>query len=208
MGQKRAGSLAMSAGVDPCAYARNMGRIPRPQIPGGFYHVTTRGNRSQRIYLDGSDALEFEALLTRVVTSLMWRVHAYCWMPTHYHLLLETQEPNLSAGMQRLNGVYAKSFNYAHGFEGHLFERRFRSIVIDNEPQLFETARYVVRNPVRAGLCAEPADWPWSSFAAMVGGGKPPAFLTCDWLLSHFGRDRERARANFTEFVQGARLAA
>jgi putative transposase len=181
--------------------------MPRPQIPGGFFHVTTRGNRQQRIYLDRGDALEFEALLTRIVRSLMWRVHSYCWMPTHYHLLIQTPEPNLSRGMQRLNGVYAKSFNYAHGFEGHLFERRFRSIVIDNEPQLFETSRYVALNPVRAGLCTAPADWPWSSYRAFVGDAEPPAFLTCDWLLSHFGRDRERACAAFRAFVEGALVA-
>ena len=188
-------------------YARRMGRIRRPQIAGGFYHVTTRGNRKQRIYLDENDALEFEALLTRIVRSLTWRVHSYCWMPTHYHLLLETCEPNLSAGMQRLNGVYAKSFNYAHGFEGHLFERRFRSIVVENEPQLWETARYVALNPVRAGLCGDPADWPWSSYAAMIGRAEAPAFLECDWLLSHFGPDRERAQAAFAEYVEGALLA-
>jgi hypothetical protein len=128
-------------------------------------------------------------------------------MPTHYHLLIETLEPNLSAGMQRLNGVYAKSFNYAHGFEGHLFERRFRSVVIETEPQLFETARYVALNPVRAGLCGDPADWPWSSYAAMTGRAKAPSFLTCDWLLSHFGRERERAGAHFADFV-GDRLVA
>ncbi|MDQ3822321.1 MAG: transposase [Actinomycetota bacterium] len=181
-----------------------MGRSPRLQIPGGFHHVTTRGNRKQRIYVDARDALEFERLLARVVRSLTWRVHSYCWMPTHYHLLVETPEPNLSAGMQRLNGVYAKSFNYAHGFAGHLFERRFRCVVVDNEPQLHETARYVALNPVRAGLCREPVDWPWSSYAAMIGRAAAPDFLTCNWLLSQFGPDRERARARFAEFVEVA----
>ena len=182
--------------------------MPRPQIPGGFYHVTTRGNRKQRIFLEGNDAIEFEALLARVVRSLEWRVHSHCWMPTHYHLLIETGEPNLSAGMQRLNGVYAKSFNYAHGFEGHLFERRFRSVVVETAPQLFETARYIALNPVRAGLCGDAADWPWSSYAPMIGRARAPSFLTRDWLLSHFGRDPERARSNFAEFVDGRLLAA
>lgn len=184
-----------------------MGRIRRPQIAGGIYHVMTRGNRRQRIYVNESDALAFEALLTRIVRSLRWRVHSSCWMPTHYHLLLETVEPNLSAGMQRLNGVYAKSFNYAHGFEGHLFERRFRSIVVENEPQCWETARYIALNPVRAGLCTDPADWPWSSYAAMIGRADAPAFLTCDWLLSKFGPDEGRAREAFAEYVEGGFVA-
>jgi REP-associated tyrosine transposase len=182
-------------------YARTMGRAPRPQIPGGFYHVMTRGNRKQPIYLDASDVVEFEAVLTRIVRSLAWRVHSHCWMPTHYHLLVETPDPNLSAGMQRLNGVYAKSFNYAHGFEGHLFERRFRCVVVEHAPQLFETARYIALNPVRAGLCSDPAEWPWSSYAAMIGRAEVPAFLTCEWLLSHFGPDIETARGRFADFV-------
>jgi REP element-mobilizing transposase RayT len=185
-----------------------MGRSPRPQIAGGFYHVMTRGNRRQRIYLDRGDAVEFEALLTRVVRSLEWRVHGHCWMPTHYHLIIETAEPNLSAGIQRLNGVYAKSFNYAHGFAGHLFERRFRSVVIKTNPQLFEAARYVALNPVRAGLCSDSADWPWSSYVAMLGRVAPPLFLTCDWLLSRFGPDLESARTNFAEFVEERLVAA
>ena len=99
--------MATGVAPDPGVYARVMGRQPRPQIPGGLYHVTTRGNRRQPIYLDGTDVVEFEALLTWLVRSSTWRIHSYCWMPTHYHLLVQTVEPNLSVGIQRLNGVYA-----------------------------------------------------------------------------------------------------
>lgn len=170
--------------------------------------MTTRGNRRQAIYFDDFDRRQFTTLLTRVVEALDWRCHAFCLMPNHYHLLLETPEPNLSAGMQRLNGVYARTFNWIHGFEGHLFERRFRCVVVERESQVLELARYVELNPVRAGLCDHPADWPWSSYRALVGLANPPAFLTCDWLLSLFGSDRRRAQTQFAAFVADRGVAA
>lgn len=189
------------------AYAGRMGRAPRIQIGGGIYHVTTRGNRRQPIYVDGRDARAFEALLTRIVRKLEWRIHGCCLMPNHYHLVIETPEPNLSVGMQRLNGVYAKSFNYAHGFEGHLFERRFRSVVVESDAHMLELARYLALNPVRAGLCVHPAEWPWSSYAPLAGRMRPPAYLTCEHVLAQFGPDVARARARFADFVNGILVA-
>lgn len=170
--------------------------------------MTTRGNRHQAIYFDDFDRRQFTALLARVVEALHWQCHGFCLMPNHYHLVLETPEPNLSAGMQRLNGVYAKTFNWIHGFEGHLFERRFRCVVPESESHVLELARYVALNPVRAGLCDHPADWRWSSYRALAGLADPPTFLTCDWLLSLFAVDRQRAQLRFTEFVAGRPMAA
>jgi putative transposase len=184
-----------------------MARAPRLQIAGGFYHVMTRGNRRQRIYVYDDDVVEFERVLTRVVRRLEWRIHGFCLMPNHYHLVVETPDANLSVGMQRLNGIYAKSFNYAHGYEGHLFERRFRSVVVEGDAHMLELARYLALNPVRAGLCGHPAEWRWSSYGALAGRAPAPAFLTCDWLLSQFGPDVSRARTRFAGFVDGTSLA-
>ena len=185
-----------------------MGRAPRLQIAGGFLHITTRGNRGQPIFAHALDPALFAHLLTRNVRRLSWRCHSFCLMPNHYHLVVETPEPNLSLGMQRLNGVYAKWFNHAHGFEGHLFERRFRSIAVEREAHMLELARYLALNPVRAGLCRHPAEWVWSSYGAMTGAAPVPEFLTCDWLLSLFGSDPKRARASFAAFVEQADMAA
>jgi putative transposase len=185
-----------------------MGRARRLQIAGGIYHVTTRGNRRQPTYATESDYAFFCHLLASCVRRLTWRCHAFCLMPNHYHLLLETPEPNLSAGMQRLNGVYAKWFNETHGFEGHLFERRFRGIAVETEPHALELSRYIVLNPVRAGLCKYPTDWRWSSYAAMTDPTPAPEFLTCQWLLAQFGPDVARARAAYAAFVDGLPVAA
>ena len=185
-----------------------MARAPRPKLPGGFHHVTTRGNRHQTVYFDDFDRRQFTALLTTVVEALDWRCHGFCLMPNHYHLVLETPEANLSAGMQRLNGVYAKTFNWIHGFEGHLFERRFRCVVVERDSHLLELARYLALNPVRAGLCDHPREWLWSSYRALVGLAAPPDFLTCDWLLSQFGPDARLAQTRFADFVDGRAVAA
>ncbi len=125
-------------------------------------------------------------------------------MPNHYHLLLETPEPNLSAGMQRVNSNFAQWFNAEHGFSGHVFERRFFSRVVESTYDLFELSRYVVLNPVRAGLCEAPGSWEWSSYRALVGDARPASFLTTERLLSEFGRETHRAREIFRTFVDDA----
>ena len=165
--------------------------------------MLTRGNRRQPIFVARGDAPSFLWLLAQVVRRLGWRCHDYCLMPNHYHAVIETPNPDLAVGMQRLNGVYAKWFNYHHGVEGHLFERRYRAIVIESDGQLLAVSRYVVLNPVVAGLCDHPGEWPWSSYRATAGLEPPPEFLTCDWTLSFFGSDPERARAAYRAFIAG-----
>ena len=165
--------------------------------------MLTRGNRRQRIYVGRADAPSFTGLLADVVRTLGWRCHDFCLMPNHYHAVVETPNGDLALGMQRLNGIYAKWFNYQHGVEGHLFERRYRSIVIETDGQLLAVSRYLALNPVEAGLCSDPAQWPWSSYRAMVGLERPPPFLTCDWVLSLFGSNVEQSRAAFKGFVAG-----
>ena len=182
-------------------YGRHMARPPRPQAPGLIYHVTTRGNRKEEIFTDTRDRLRFLQLLDQIVTTLEWRCHTYCLMTNHYHLLVQTADADISRGMHRLNGVYAKWFNWRHGYEGHLFERRFRSVVVEGHAHLLELTRYIVLNPVRAGLVMSPGNWRWSSYNAMIGEEAQPAFLTTSWVLSLFSSDPSRVRALYSEFV-------
>ena len=100
----------------------------------------------------------------RIIGRCEWRLHAYCLMDNHFHLLIETPNPNLSAGMQRLKSDYAAYFNGRHSFEGHLFQQRFGSRLIETEEYFADALRYIALNPVKAGLCGHPSDWPWSSF--------------------------------------------
>ena len=137
-----------------------MPRLPRDQGPG-YFHVTTRGNDGQDIFLTVDDRRIWLFLLKRTVTDLDWVVQAWCLMINHFHLVVETPEPNLSIGMQHLNGVYAQWFNACYERTGHLFGRRFWAKRIADDSQLRDTAEYVFHNPVRAGFCAEPWDWRW-----------------------------------------------
>jgi REP-associated tyrosine transposase len=180
-----------------------MPRPPRLQIAGGVYHLGARGVRRERIYAGAGDYELFTSILARVVERFGWRCHTYCLMPNHYHLLVETPTPNLSAGMQRLNGTYAQWFNELHGFSGHAFERRFFSRIVESSYDLLDVARYILLNPVRAGLCSGDVEWRWSSYAALVGEARCPAFLTSEWILAQFGREPGRARDAFRTFVRG-----
>jgi putative transposase len=193
-----------SAGAFAVAYARLVPRAPRIEIPGGLWHLITRGVRKEPIFVDERDYRRFLQVLDDVVERFGWVCHAYCLMPNHYHLLIETPQPTLSDGMERLNGLYAQYFNRRHGVEGHAFERRFRSIRVFGEGHLLELSRYIVLNPVRAGLCRTPAGWRWSSFRAAVGIARPPRFLTVDWLIGQFGTDGPTAREFYGRFVHGA----
>jgi REP element-mobilizing transposase RayT len=160
----------------------------RVQAADVLYHVTSRGVDKQMIFgvLPGDRAV-FLKLLERTVTRYGWIVHAYCLMGNHFHLVLETPEANIAAGMQYLKSSYALWFNDCKPREGHLFERRYFSAVLDREHHLFNVCRYVVLNPVRAGLCRHPADWAWSSYRATASIVEKPAFLTVAFVHALFG---------------------
>ena len=123
-------------------------------------------------------------------------------MDNHYHIVVETVEGNLSAGMRQLNGVYTQWHNRAHGRVGHVFQGRFKAIVVQREAYLLELARYVVLNPVRAGICALPQQWPWSSYRATVGSEPAPEWLQIAWLLSQFGTTPAAATAAYIDHVR------
>ena len=176
-----------------------MARPPRPQFPDGVYHVSARGNERSPVYRDDGDRRRFIELLAHVRGRYRWRVFSYCLMTNHYHLLVQTPEPNVARGMRQLNGVYAQWFNRRHGRVGHLFQGRYGARLVQADEHLLAAVRYIVRNPVRAGLCRAPEEWRWSSHRATLGR-EPPGFLDTAALLAHYGPTpaaaRERYRAH------------
>jgi len=123
-------------------------------------------------------------------------------MENHYHVLIETPDGNLSIGMRQLNGVYTQRFNMRHGRVGHLFQGRFKAVLVQKDSHLLEACRYVVLNPVRAKRVQRPEQWAWSSYGATAGWRKPPACLVTDWVLSQFGSERKKAEAAYRKFVR------
>ena len=180
-----------------------MPRPPRVQFPGALYHVTARGVARQRVFRDDADRELLLYRLAETVVRFRWLCHAYCLMGTHWHLLVETPAANLAAGMQRLNGIYAQAFNRRWARPGHLFQGRYHAVLVEKEPHLLEVARYVVLNPVRAGLCRAPEAWPWSSYPATAGLVAPPSFLAVDELLGGLLGGYGDAQALYREFVSG-----
>lgn len=178
-----------------------MPRLPRLQPPGGYFHLTARGNRRAPIYVDAHDAARFMSLFATAHERFRWRCHGFCLMPNHYHLLVETPTESLAEGMQFLNGTYARAFNRRHGYDGHLFARRYRSVLLASTWHLLELSRYLALNPVRAGLCADPAEWRWGSYRAVVGLASSPAFFDPNEVLGLFGSTPAAAREQFTKFV-------
>lgn len=123
-------------------------------------------------------------------------------MGNHYHLIIETLDGNLSKGMRQLNGVYTQASNRRHGRSGHLFQGRYKAILVDKDRYLLELSRYVVLNPLRAkGMVKRLEDWPWSSYPAMVGSAPKSEWLTTDWILSLFGKQRIIATERYRQFV-------
>lgn len=179
-----------------------MTRPLRIQFSGGLYHVTARGNGRLALFADAADCERFLGVLAAATNRYRLLCHAYCLMGNHYHLLLETPKANLSAAMRQLNGVYAQHFNRRHERPGHVTEGRFHARLVDRDAYLLEVCRYIVLNPVRAGLVSHPRDWPWSSYRATAGEAPSPGFLTADWALSlHGATSRAQAQRNYTRFV-------
>lgn len=178
-----------------------MARPIRLEFSGALYHVTSRGDRREAIFEDDVDRERFLTVLGEVAADFNWVCRAYCLMSNHYNLLIETPDANLSKGMRQLNGVYTQDSNRRHDRVGHLFQGRFKAILVDADSYLLELARYVVLNPVRARMVRDPAKWPWSSYLAMIGAVESPGWLDTDGLLAGFAKRRGDARRRYIQFV-------
>ncbi|MBM4261080.1 MAG: transposase [Deltaproteobacteria bacterium] len=179
-----------------------MARPLRIEYDGAFYHVTSRGNERKAIFKDDSDRNLFLAILGQVIERFHWLCHAYCLMGNHYHLVIETPDANLSRGMRQLNGVYTQAFNRRHRRVGHLFQGRFKGILVEKDSQFLEVCRYVVLNAVAAEMVKQAGGWAWSSYRATVGEAVPEKWLTVDEILGQFGKRRRDAQRKYRQFVR------
>jgi len=178
-----------------------MARPLRIEFPGAVYHITNRGNERKEIFRDDRDRKMFLDTLEDVTLRYNWLCHAYCLMENHYHLLIDTPDGNLSIGMRQLNGIYTQRFNKRHGRVGHLFQGRFKAVLVEKDSHLLEACRYVVLNPVRVERVQKPEEWGWSSYGATAGRTKPHPCLVIDWILGQFGSERKVAEAGYRRFI-------
>jgi putative transposase len=194
------------AGALRARFGPSLARPLRYNVPGGIYHVTSRGNERRAIVRADADRLAFVDRLADVVLDRGWLLHSWVLMTNHLHLIVETPVPNLPEGMRDLLGPFAQRFNAVHRRVGHLVQHRYGAKVIERETHLLENLRYVPLNPVRAGIVATPAEWIWGSYRATAGFEPAPPWLEVDWTLDQFDRtDRVRARLLFREFVSQPR---
>lgn len=186
-----------------------MTRPLRLEFPGALYHVTSRGNRRNPIYRDDADRRAWLDILGRVCERHHFIVHSFCQMTNHYHLLVETVEANLAQGMRQLNGSYTQHFNRRHSLVGHLFQGRYKAILVQKESYLLELSRYIVLNPLRAKMVSSLDAWQWSSHHYLLNHDDPPGWLERDWLLSKFSNTRAAAISAYQAFVlAGADVAS
>lgn len=154
-----------------------MARPLRIEFPGAVYHVTSRGDRREPIFVDDVDRRALLDVLGSGLDRFDACALAWCLMGNHYHFVIQTRQPNLSLLMRHINGIYTQRFNQRHRKVGHLFQGRFKAVLVDRDSYLLEVCRYVELNPVRAGMVAAPGDWPWSSYAALTGLAPCPPWL-------------------------------
>jgi len=179
-------------------------RKDRIDLPDATHHIAALAVDGQPTFREPADRLRLIDQLARVVDCYEWNCRAYCLMGTHFHLIVHTPKPNLSRGMQQLCGPFAQWFNWKYERRGHLFARRFASTHITKDSHLLEAHRYVALNPVRAGLCSHPADWPWGSFRALSGLEVAPDFLDARSVHEVFRTGTKPGPAAFRDFVTSA----
>jgi putative transposase len=178
-----------------------MPRPLRPQIAGGLYHVTSRGNRSSEIFRDDADRVVFLSRLLHTLERFEWDLHAWCLLSTHFHLLVTTRTATIAAGMQELKSRYAELFNARYGLWGHVFGGRYAHRLVKSDAHLMNVYAYIALNPVRAGMCERPEDWWWSSYSGLVAH-REGAVFDRESLLVHFA-DRG-ARRGLRRVVESA----
>ena len=181
-----------------------MGRQLRIEYPGAYYHVTARGNERKDVFKSAKDREKFLAYLESAVFRYGAAIHAYCLMTNHYHLLLETPRGNLSQVMQHINGAYTNYYNAKRRRSGHLFQGRYRAILVDADAYAMELSRYIHLNPVRAGMCAMADEYPWSSYRDYIGRRAVPGWLAMTFILGLTGASNEAAQKSYRQFVDEA----
>src|SRR5512142_2829670 len=164
-----------------------MSRPLRIEYAGAVYHITNRGNDKKAIFKDDHDHETFLKIPTFVNKRYHWLCHGYCLMNNHYHLIVETPDGNLSLGMRQLNGVYTQAFNKRHRCVGHVFQGRFKAVLVQKDSHFLEVCRYVVLNPVRAKAVGHPRQWKWSSYNATAGNSSVHPCLSIAEILGYFG---------------------
>ena len=178
-----------------------MARPLRVEFEDAVYHVMARGGERRAIVRSDGDRDKWVRLLGRTVERFGWRVYSFALMDNHFHLFLQTPQANLSAGMAHLNGSYAGYFNYRHGRVGHLFQGRFRSVLVEERGYFLEVSRYVHLNPVRAGLVSRPEAWPWCSYEGYHRLARRQEWLDCERVLAEFGGDTPAGRKAYRRYV-------
>jgi REP element-mobilizing transposase RayT len=181
-----------------------MARPLRIEYAGAFYHVMHRGNAGEDLFRSESDREKLLHYFSKAVERYAIKVHTYCLMTNHYHLLIETPQPNLSQAIKWINVSYAAYFNHKRKRRGHLFQGRFKAVLVDADEYLKHLSRYIHLNPLRAGMVENCRDYRWSSYPAFGGYTKPPEWLETHWLLSIFGNDQREAKKRYRDFVEEA----
>jgi putative transposase len=188
-----------------------MARPLRIEFPGAVYHVTARGDRREPIFVDDEDRLALLDVVAHALSRFDGEMLAYCLMGNHYHFVMHTRQANLSALMRQINGVYTQAFNRRHNKVGHLFQGRFKAILVDRDAYLLEVCRYVELNPVRAKMVKKPEAWPWSSYRVHAGLEAAPVWLDTDGLHGYLlerpvrtAADRRRAARRYADLMASA----
>ena len=180
---------------------RTMARPLRIEFSGALYHIISRGIGKMTIFHKDADWKKFIDTLDKVIHRCNWICHAYCLMGNHYHLLVETPDPNLSRGMKHLNQIYSQYYNWKYHRVGPVLQGRYKAYLVEKEARFLDNSRYIVNNPAKAKLVEHPSDWPWSSYRSTVGTAKCPSYLETAFLLGHFSSSRKKARKMYEDFV-------
>ena len=178
-----------------------MARPLRILFPGAFYHITSRGNEQKAIFKSKRDREKFLEYLNSASQRYSAVIHAFCLMDNHYHLLLETPLANLPQIMRHINGAYTTYFNIKRSRSGHLFQGRYKAILVQKDEYAKELTRYVHLNPVRARMVKAPGDHDWSSYNAYVGATEAPGWLYRDFILAYFGKQTAKAQMGYRNYV-------
>ena len=183
-----------------------MPRAPRVHMPGAFYHVTLRGNHRERLFVAEGDQRLLNVIVARAMAASDARLHAYCWMTNHLHLLVQVDREPLARPMRSIASEFSRAMHKKLDTTGHFFENRYHASLVDTESYFLELVRYIHLNPVRAGIVARPGQYPWSSHHAYVGS-RQESWLTTEFVLRMFGSDDVSAVLAYARFLDCADAA-